>query len=423
MKKYVPYHNFACSILLFIFLGIPEARLWGQEVIPGISQAQLLEDLEEMLYDISHYYSYREEKDIDWDCLKDTYTHVLKEAQKEEDVVLAFEFLLDEFYDSHIILNTNRVSSYRLYSPIHAVAKHGKVYITQVWQTQLEHVPAGFILAEIVNMNGCPFAELIDAFPSKCQDKTKTEVREWLANKVLAGRYNEPRLLELRLPKQGTLSLNLDSLTLRKEKGLLSSRKEGEIGIIRIHNQLGNNQLIPAFDQALNSLANTKALILDLRNTVDGGNTYVARGIMGRFVTEPRPYQKHWTREEYLEGQAVTRSWVEYVSPRDGMPPYQKPLVVLVGRWTGSMGEGLAIGLEAAAQAKILGTEMERLAGSVYGFSFNHVAFGYRLSTQKLFHVNGTAREKYIPTHYFSPTGLSVDETLLEAIQLIEGKN
>lgn len=410
---------FSRSMYIFqlVFLG---TRLLAQDAVPGISQAELLEEMDEILYDISHYYTYWEDKAQYWNCLRVAYNRAIKEAKTEEEVVLVFEYLLYELHDSHLILNTNRQSSYRLFSPVYAQVVGDKVVIRQVWQSQLEAIPEGIIGAEILKMNERPFAEQIAAFPTQCHDKNIPEVREWVANKVLAGRYNEARVLELRLKNRQLLKLNLDSLKVRQDEGLLTIRKEGDIGIIRINNQLGNNELIPAFDEALNQFQDTQGLILDLRNTVDGGNTYVARGIMGRFVDAVKPYQKHWILEEYLEDQKVVRSWIEYVSPRKEHPHYDKPLVVLVGRWTGSMGEGLAIGLEASAQAKVMGTEMERLAGSMKGFSFRHLNFGYRLSTQKLFHINGSPREKYIPSYYISPENTQEDEILRTGIHFLE---
>ncbi len=62
----------------------------------------------------------------------------------------------------------------------------------------------------------------------------------------------------------------------------MSVSKIENIGIITINNSLGKNTLITEFDKALNSLIATEGLIIDLRNTVSGGNSYVARGIMGR---------------------------------------------------------------------------------------------------------------------------------------------
>jgi carboxyl-terminal processing protease len=100
---------------------------------------------------------------------------------------------------------------------------------------------------------------------------------------------------------------------------------------------LGNNNLIKEFDKALDSLLETKAIILDLRNTLNGGNTYVAKGIMSRFISKEKAYQKHSLLESYTFGLKIKRTFVEYVSPRGKQ--YQKPLIVLVGRWTGSMGK------------------------------------------------------------------------------------
>ena len=124
--------------------------------------------------------------------------------------------------------------------------------------------------------------------------------------------------------------------------------------------------------------------------------------------------------EKYNGSDIVERSWTEYVSPRGVQ--YQKPVVVLVGRWTGSMGEGLAIGFEGMGRAEIVGSEMERLAGEMNGFLFKNQAYGYRLSVAKLYHVNGVPREKYIPTNYVNQTTTHKDEVLVKGMDLLNKK-
>jgi C-terminal processing protease CtpA/Prc len=59
---------------------------------------------------------------------------------------------------------------------------------------------------------------------------------------------------------------------------MASERLAGNIGYIRIHNVLWDNNLIPAFDSVLNRLMDTKGIVLDLRETPGGGNTTVATG-------------------------------------------------------------------------------------------------------------------------------------------------
>ena len=76
---------------------------------------------------------------------------------------------------------------------------------------------------------------------------------------------------------------------------------------------MGNNNLISIFDKALDSLLNYKNLVIDLTETPSGGNTTVARAIMGRFTDKILPYQVH----EFDEVKYQTkRHWVEYVVPR-----------------------------------------------------------------------------------------------------------
>ena len=385
----------------------------GHEIDPH----KIKEDLNEILNDIANSYIYADEKEVALDCLKEYYANEIKNIKTEEEKVLLFEYLLDEFYDSHVILNTNRQSSFRLYAPIYVTLKNGKAIVTNVWQNQISNLDGAILGSELLKVNGIEIAKKIEQFPTHCNDKTSDPVREWIINKVISGRRDEPRLLELKQTNNEIIEVDLDKLEIKKSSGLLNSRIESKIGIIEINNSLGQNDLISAFDTTLDDLMDTKGLIIDLRNTVDGGNSYVARGIMSRLISKPQAYQKHWSKRQYDSNPMVPRTWVEYVDPRD--ETYQKPVVILVGRWTGSMGEGLAIGLDGMNRAQIVGSEMERLAGEMNGFSFKHQNFGYRLSTAKLFHINGTPREEFVPTHYVKQTTTEVDETLDIGIELI----
>ncbi len=385
-----------------------------------INKNEITEDINEILIDIKDNYIYLNEKDIDLNCIKEKYTEKIDLIKSEEEIVLFFEYLLDEFYDSHITLNTNRKSSFRLNSPIHSKTESGKTIITNVWQNQIENLTENIIGAEILKFNGKEFNKVIDQFPTECNNKNNKLVREWIGNKILSGRYNEPRNLELKLLNGDFIELNLDNLIIKKHNSLLSFHQtDDNIGIITINNSLGNNALITEFDKALNSLENTKGLIIDLRNTVSGGNSYVARGIMSKFIDKDLPYQKHQTIDESWDNQPkVKRSWVEYVSPRGKR--YKKPIVILVGKWTGSMGEGLAIGFEGMNRAEIVGTEMEQLAGAISNFGFKHQNFGFQLSQEKLYHINGTPREKYIPTNYVKQTQIIEDEIMKKGIEKIK---
>lgn len=405
---------------ILILFSLIALATFGQDYT--IDREAIQEDLTTILAELKQYYVYYDDKSVDYECLTTYYESRIDSLKTKSDVILFFEYLLDEFYDSHLHLNTNVKSSYRLYAPVYVCMKENKPILCNVWSSQIADIAPEALGAEIVRINNKTLDKAIDDFPTQCHDKGDPQIREWIINKLIAGRYDQSRWVTVRLPNGKLAEFNPDIIKLKESDSLLNSSIENEIGIIRINNSLGEEALVHTFDQALDSLMDTKGLILDLRNTVDGGDTYQARGIMGRFIAERKPYQRHVLMERSeefpLKYPAVERNWLEFVSPR-GMQ-YTKPVVILVGRWTGSMGEGLAIGMEGIGAATIVGSEMERLGGEVYGFDLEHQSFGYGLPGAKLFHVDGTLRENYIPQNYVKQTTTFKDEGMDMSLDLIK---
>jgi len=139
-------------------------------------------------------------------------------------------------------------------------------------------------------------------------------------------------------------------------------------------------------------LISNKNLILDLTETPSGGNSTVARAIMGRFVNKVLPYQIHEFDEKDYD---TKRHWVEYVSPRKKI--YKGNVYILVGHWTGSMGEGIAIGFDALDRATVIGTPMAGLLGAISNFRLTETKIGFQFPTERLYHINGIPREDFIP--------------------------
>ncbi|MEM1336407.1 MAG: S41 family peptidase [Bacteroidota bacterium] len=376
------------------------------------------EDLDRLLSALEQDYVYFQDKSIALSCLRENYENQITTLKTKEQALLFFESILHEFYDNHLTLSANTTASYRLYAPLYVSYTKDAYTVTQVWFSHLQSIPFNPLHTEVLAINGIPFTTAIANFPCYCSDKDNPVVKEWIANKLIAGRYNQSRILTLKNDTGAVEAIDLDAFRYRSSAKLVERQEKSDIGIIIVNNALGNNETIAAFDKALDDLSTTQGLILDLRNTVDGGNSYVARGIMGRFIRKPLPYQKHAFLEHY-DGQApVERSWLEIVSPRDNT--YDEQLVVLVGRWTGSMGEGLAIGFDGMERAIVVGTEMERLAGEISYFQFKHQDFGFRMATAKLFHVNGTPREEFAPSYYGYRTGIKEDTLLDYALTLLK---
>lgn len=158
---------------------------------------------------------------------------------------------------------------------------------------------------------------------------------------------------------------------------------------IRINNSLGDSATIAAFDAAMARVPPAATVIIDVTDTPSGGNTSVARAIMGWFVRKPTAYQVHSLPAEERET-GVARQWIEQVLPRAGKFHSGK-VTVRVGRWTGSMGEGIAIG------AAVCGGPMAQLVGAVYDFRLPASGLTVKLPAERLTATDGMPREAFVP--------------------------
>jgi len=220
------------------------------------------------------------------------------------------------------------------------------------------------------------------------------ERADYAARVLAAGRRDRPRRLTVR---SGTRerSIEMPNLyTTHSDAPPVSVARRGGGAVIRFNNSLGDQKTIAAFDAAMTSLPRRGSLVLDLTDTPSGGNTSVARAIMGWFVDRPRSYQVHQLPAEERET-GIRRQWIEQVLPRPGKHRAALP-VVRVGRWTGSMGEGLAIGFDALG-ARVEGTPMAQLKGAVYDFNLPASGLTVKLPAERLYTVGGLPREKFVP--------------------------
>jgi C-terminal processing protease CtpA/Prc len=365
------------------------------------TRQQYEEDFDFLWQNISDDYAYFDQKQTDWNKVHEIYRPQIQAVKTYGDFVALLEFVLEELYDFHTHLNTNTATSPRLVpsgADIWAEWIKERAILTEV-RSESNAEKAGVRTGmQVVSINGIAVAEAVSRRLGKSLRSNDEAAKNWALRILLAGRHNEKRSIEvISNGKRKVLTINDQSGSEPVEpKQLLEYRRiDKDVGYIRINNSLGDSNLIKQFDIALVALKNSRGLILDLRDTPSGGNTTVARGIMGRFVSHDLPYQKHSIpAEERLYG--TKRSWIELVSPR-GEFIYTAPVVVLVNHWTGSMGEGITIGMDGMRRATIVGTEMARLVGATSHIKLPNTGIGVNFPTEKLFHINGKPRENFVP--------------------------
>ena len=412
-----PKHLFLISIVFLLLTAMN----------PVMEKSKFGEDFLQFWTDVRDNYAYFDKKHTDWDQVKTVYLPQAEKAKTKDELITIFENSIEELYDNHFSLNTNLPSSTRLVPTgldIWAEWINDKAIITEVrrgFSADKADVKNGM---EIVSINDIPIEQATKNRIGKCISPIDIEVKNYALRELLAGNYLTQRVLVVKQDgKTKTIKLDKEKRNLTdhyKYHSLLESKIiDDSIGYIKINNSVGETEVIQLFDKALAQLKDTKALIIDLRETPSGGNSIVARGILSRFTKVEMPYQKHVLPNEEKEFK-IKRSWLEIVTPR-GPFSYDKQVVVLVDHWTGSMSEGLTIGFSALGKAKIVGTKMAGLNGAINGFQTASLKIPYSFPTEQLYHVNGTPREIYTPPYFIDLTDSKYKE--IEDPILTEGIN
>jgi C-terminal processing protease CtpA/Prc len=349
---------------------------------------------------IADEYAYFDQKTVDWQLVRETYRERVRDVGDDPARFLnVIETMLEELYDFHVTLSLRNARSPAMVPPatdLWAERRDDRAVITAVRPGSPAAV-AGLRAGDtVVTVDGVPVSEAIGARLGSCGARGDPAAMDWALIAVLAGRGGAHRRVGVRRGDE-TFEVPVPPCERRAGGGPLVEQRRlpGGIGLIRLRDSLGDNATIAAFDEALGSLGDCAGLMLDLRDTPSGGNTTVARAIMGRLIAVEAPYQRHeapWEERRF----GVRRSWLELVTPR-GAAPFLPPVVVLVDRWTASMGEGLAMGLDGLQRATVVGTPMAGLLGGTRGYTLERSHIVCRFPVDKLFHVDGTPRAEWRP--------------------------
>lgn len=264
--------------------------------------------------------------------------------------------------------------------------------------------------------------EVIEAVTGMPVEKLSLAQKNYAVNIALGGKRYQSRTLTV-ASENGERSYSLapsyDSVNKLKDGPAVSFRDIDGIGYIRFNNALGNKASVTEFDNAIKSLAQSQALIIDLRNTPSGGNTGVAEPILAHFTDTERAYQRYRTQTTgHTYNDAALQQAI--VSPR--APFIEKPFVVLAGRWTGSMGEGMTIGLDALGAKAVIGAPMADLLGGIKRVELSTSDAWLELGFERLYHVNGIYREDFVPDTLLKSADIDErgsDQALLAAVDML----
>lgn len=401
-------------LLLLPLLLLRPAPLRAASPAPRYTAADNLADFDALTANLAQRYIYFDRKRTNLDQLRQRLRPQAAAARNRAELIRVLEQVLEPLADGHATLNTNLPESTRLIPSgldVWAELQKGQAIVTQVrrdWPAAQAGVRPGDVITAI---NGLELQAALTRRLPCCCDAEAASTRQWTLLALLAGTHSGARRLTLQTSKgvrQAELA-NPDELP--APAAVTAQQLKDDIGYIAVR-ALGDDASVGAFDRALAELRTSRALILDLRETAAGGSTTVAEPILGRLVRKRQPYQ----RIVPLSG----KPWLREVTPR-GPFSYDGPVAVLVGRWTGSMGEGMAIGLDGMRRATIIGSRMAGLLGAVYTYTLPRSGIRYNLPGDRLTHLNGTPREDFVPPVLVEDTG-DGDPALTRALAILSAK-
>ena len=317
----------------------------------------------------------------------------------EKQLIRYAERALTLLADHHAITGSSLPDSWAVF-PTYAdlwVERRGDSYVIEQVRVRSPAEWRGIRAGDrLVAVDGKPIAVAVAEFWADLGAAGGGERDSYAARVLAAGKRHRERRLTVQRGAAPPRQLALSNLyfTQLMDRPVLQFAEVGPNLVITFNDSLGYDATISAFDSAMARARPGQRIVIDLTDTPSGGNTTIARAILGWFVTRPTFYQMHSLPAEERQS-GIARQWVEQVLPRAGKH-HRGPVTVRVGRWTGSMGEGLAIGFDALG-ARVEGSRMAGLLGAIYDHKLDKSGQAIKFPTERLSHVDGTPREKFVP--------------------------
>jgi C-terminal processing protease CtpA/Prc len=360
-----------------------------------LGQTIYQKDFAQFWNDVNDNYAYLKKQTIDWVKVKELYQPQVAAVKDRNEFIGLLEHALNELYNGHSSLNTNLPSSNRL-TPSGTdmyIDNENNHFIVRDLRKGFGAEQCGIKVGmEIVKFNDQEVLPQLKQFLPTYTKAYNSQMLQYAIDMLFAGTHDKER--KITVLENGIQKEYYPDKVKRTETTKLIESKiiDGKAGYIKVNNCLFNYDMIAEFDKAVDQFSVLKTIIIDISETPSGGNTTVARAMMGRFIKEKLPYQMHEMDEAQYETKQI---WTEYVIPRK--KTYTGNVIVMVGHWTGSMGEGIAIGFDAISRGTVVGTKMAGLIGAINGFKLSETQIGFQIPTEQLYHVDGRPREDYLP--------------------------
>lgn len=240
-------------------------------------------------------------------------------------------------------------------------------------------------------------------------ESTSKSLREFSRDGHLYIKYDPKTVQALRKPQQpelDTASQAYDPFFDGKDAeernyGFRSVKiLEGNVGYIEISEINVSARSLPMLFAAMRFVANSRALVIDLRNNTGGGSN-VGNVLESFFLPENKTLLEFITRNGSMQTEKTVGWLLE--------PKYDRPLFILINRGTASAAEAFAYALQKHKRAKVVG---QRSAGGAFMSSW------YPVNEHLYLSVSTGAPTWPGTTENWEGTGVQPDYTVSEGTEL-----
>lgn len=344
------------------------------------------QDFDEFWTTLRDRYCFFSEKQTDWDRVRRLYRPLAVAAANRDAFAEVLAEAAFELYDPHTgVADMPQGTPRGALSDIVVGYVDGDVRVVALKDGEAA-ASHGLMRDDIFEtVNGQPIALALQSRMPRCLAGPDDQATLFAAGRAVAGLRGESRRYRIRRPGTGSLDLIIPATQRPAVPDVDWRRLEDGVGVIVIRS-FADDAVTQAFNAALAELRDCPALILDVRGN-GGGDTAVARPIMGRFIRQPAPYARMRRRE----GQGLSAPWTETVDPT-GPFTFEGPVAVVVDRWSGSMAEGFPMGMRSLGRGSIVGSRMMGLGAAVFPLRLDRTGIDAQYSAEPVYDARGEPR-------------------------------
>jgi len=311
---------------------------------------------------------------IDWDKTYLDYLPLVKNTSSTAQYYKVLQQFYAQLKDGHSNVYPPKELSAEFYTrpPFRTELIEGRVFVTQVFSDSLKKqgITVG---TEILSIDGTPVLTYGKTRVAPYQSSSTSQdldVRTF-TYALLAGPAAKPIHLQLRNSKGKTWQQDVSRTGYRDVKYSIPSveyKRIGQIGYLTVNN-FEDEKIINQFDSLFTEIANTKGLIIDIRNN-GGGSSGIGYHIISSLTNKPfkSSYSKVLRYIPTING----IQWHEN-QPGDwdanGKQYYDKPVMVLISARTFSAAEDFTVAFDFMKRGQLIGQTTGGSTGQPFGFS------------------------------------------------------